>query len=496
MEEYNILSWNVRGLNKREKQRSLHAFCSLNKIGIGAFLETKLRGNKLEEKMASQFVGWKFYKGTANEGRILLVWQLNIMSVEVLQDSDQFIHAYVKELCSGREFYLTFVYGKTTIQERIQLWQDLSCLSFPVTPWLVAGDFNSMFEFDDRLGGRAVSAAEMADAHRWKSMGLVDELRSIGSHYTWTNNQAAGARIFSKLDRIFKNEAWMDLFPDSIAYIKWDIISDHCFCIIKAISALNSGFKPFRFFNMWTEHEGFKDSVMQSWNKSIKAHGLEGIMRKLVRLKQVLRQFNRREIGDVEHKFNLAKEAYHSAQCQLQQDPHSADFQREERSTCETFVKQAKYYDSYLRQRSKVNWLRFGDDNTAYFHACLKQRKASNRITSFINDVGQINEKFEDVVAHFLNHFRSIMGSHSKASVPIQRECFIHGGILSLDQQLNLIKPFTKKDVTDAMFSINSIKSSGPDGYGSGFFKVMWKEIGDEISDAILGIFLSWIAAQ
>ncbi|XP_062080692.1 uncharacterized protein LOC133785477 [Humulus lupulus] len=252
-------------------------------------------------------------------------------------------------------------------------------------------------------------------------MGLVDELRSLGSHYTRTNNQADGARIYSKLDRIFKNEAWMDLFPDSIAFIKWDLISDHYFCIIKAISAVNSGFKPFRFFNMWSEHEGFKDAVMQSWNKSINAHGLEGIMRKLRRLTHVLQQFNRREIGDVEHKFNLAKEAYNSAQCQLQHDPHSAEFQSEERATFENFVQQARYYNSYLRQRSKINWLRFGGDNTAYFHACLKQRKASNRITSFINDAGQINEKFEDVVAHFLNHFRSIMGSQSKATVPIQR---------------------------------------------------------------------------
>ncbi|XP_062112794.1 uncharacterized protein LOC133823954 [Humulus lupulus] len=420
---------------------------------LGAFLETKLRGAKLEEMMVRQFNGWSFYKGTANEGRILMVWQCSVLSVEVLQDSDQYIHAYVKELRSSREFCVTFVYGRNTIQERIQLWQDLSCLTFPVTPWLVAGDFNSVFEIDDRLGGRTVSAAEMADAQRWKSMGLVDELRSIGSHYTWTNNQADGARIFSKLDRIFKNEEWMDLFPDSIALIKWDIIYDHYFCIVKAKSAVKSGFKPFRFFNMWTEHEGFKDAAMQSWNKSISAHGLEGIMRKLRRLAHVLRQFNKREIGDVEHKFEIAKEAYNNAQYQLQQDPHSVEFQTEEQKSFENLVQQTRYYDSYLRQRSKIN------------------------------------EKFEDVVAHFLNHFRSIMGSQSKASGPIQKECFIHGSLLSLDQQLELTKPFTKKDVKNAMFSISSIKSLGPDGYGSGFFKVMWEEIGDDISDAILGFF-------
>ncbi|XP_062114052.1 uncharacterized protein LOC133825073 [Humulus lupulus] len=186
-------------------------------------------------------------------------------------------------------------------------------------------------------------------------------------------------------------------------------------------------------------------------------------MRKLRRLAHVLRQFHKWEIGDVEHKFKIAKEAYNNAQYQLQQDPHSAEFQNEEQNSFENLVQQARYYDSYLRQRSKVNWLRFGDDNTAYFHACLKQRKESNRITSFVNDAGQINEKFEDIVAHFLNHFWSIMSSQSRASGPIQKDCFIHCSILSLDQQLELTKPFTKKDVKNAMFSISSIKSPSPD---------------------------------
>ncbi|XP_062075263.1 uncharacterized protein LOC133779303 [Humulus lupulus] len=439
--------------------------------------------------MTCHFVGWNCYTGSANEGRILLIWQANIVSVEVLQGSDQFIHAYVKELGSSKELCLSFVYGRNTIEERLQLWQDLSGLSFPVNPWLMAGDFNVVFYFNDQLGGRTVAAMEMVDTQRWRSIGLVDELSTSGSHYTWTNKQAAEARIYSKLDRIFKNEAWLDFFPQSEAYVNWDMISDHCFFIIKTITALNLGIKPFRFFNMWADHEGFRETVLQNWTKPIKAHGLERIMKKLMRLKHVLRQFYRRAIGDVVHKYTVAKENYQSSQCQLQKDPHSTDLQREERSIFETFSSQSRYYDSYLRQKRKINWLRIGDDNTAYFHACLKQRRATNRITSFINDAGQINEKFEDVVAHFLNHFRSIMGSHSTASAPIQRECFIHGGILSLDQQLRLMKPFTKKDVEAAMFSINSIKSPAPDRYGSSFFKVMWKDLGEEISDAILGFF-------
>ncbi|XP_062088799.1 uncharacterized protein LOC133795363 [Humulus lupulus] len=39
------------------------------------------------------------------------------------------------------------------------------------------------------------------------------------------------------------------------------------------------------------------------------------------------------------------------------------------------------------------------------------------------------------------------------------------------------------------MYSIHSIKSPGPDGNGAGFFKAMWKDIGKEISMAVLDFF-------
>ncbi|XP_062118470.1 uncharacterized protein LOC133832102 [Humulus lupulus] len=240
---------------------------------------------------------------------------------------------------------------------------------------------------------------------------------------------------------------------------------------------------------MWMEHERFKVTVMQSWTRPVAVRGFDGILVKLKRLSHILRQFNKSEIGDVERNFQMAKENYNQAQVQLQQDPHSSEFQAEEKQALDNLVQNSRLYDSFLRQKSKVNWLKFGDDNTTFFHACLKQQKEVNRIASFVSDNGQLVENYEEAVAHFLFHFISVLGSQSKASGSIHKDCFVHGNILSLEHQLALIKPFTKKDVKNAMFSIGSIKSPGPDGYGSGFFKSMWNEIGDDISAAVLSFF-------
>ncbi|XP_062085407.1 uncharacterized protein LOC133791499 [Humulus lupulus] len=343
------------------------------------------------------------------------------------------------------------MYGRNTVEERQDLWQALALLNFPMKPWLLAGDFNAAFDFDDRIGGCAVTELEMEDAQRCRALGMVDALHIIGSHYTWSNKQEAEARIFSKLDRVFKNEDWVDLFPQFEALTNWDILSDHCYCIIKSMHDSISGIKPFRFYNMWAEHTDFRDTVPNSWSKPLHAHGLVRIMQKLDRLKHVLHRFNKREVGDVIHNYSAARDHYQNAQCNLQQNPHSAELQLAERTACLDFSRQYRIYESFLRQRRKITWLCFGDKNSTHFHASLKQRKAANRITSFLDDKGQINDKFEDVVAHFLNHFRSIMGSPSSTSSQIQKDCFIHGDTLSLDYQLSLLKPFTKKDVKIAL---------------------------------------------
>ena len=39
----------------------------------------------------------------------------------------------------------------------------------------------------------------------------------------------------------------------------------------------------------------------------------------------------------------------------------------------------------YLSQLAKLNWLKFGDENSHYFHQSIRQRKIANRIL-FLND--------------------------------------------------------------------------------------------------------------
>ncbi|XP_062099902.1 uncharacterized protein LOC133805759 [Humulus lupulus] len=85
----------------------------------------------------------------------------NVNKVHILEESAQFVHCTVKVFGQTQEFCLTIVYDFNTIEERRVLWTNLAKLTFLVQPWIMMSDFNSIFYFDDRMGGRGIIEKEM-----------------------------------------------------------------------------------------------------------------------------------------------------------------------------------------------------------------------------------------------------------------------------------------------------------------------------------------------
>ncbi|XP_062080392.1 uncharacterized protein LOC133785152 [Humulus lupulus] len=423
MDSCNIGSWNVRGLNNKDKQDSVLEFCNVNKIGVGGVLETKLKGNKVQELMDKKFANWDFFNSPTVEGRLLIIWRKGFVRVIVIAESSQHVHCVVKMAGQANAFCLTFVYGFNTIEDRKTLWKNLVQLKFPISPWLILGDFNSIFNVDDRNGGNPITQNEMVDSNQWLAQTNVVALKSYGSIFTWTNNQVGTNRIYSKIDHVFVNEEWHDFFPNTAARFSWEVISDHCSCVVSATSTEAIRIKPFRYYNFWADHHDFKTIVEQNWKRPMATRGLKGVYLKLMRVKHCLKKFNHEVIGDIGKSYQEAKACYNEAKYQAQSHPRDMIYQDQEAIAAANFDTQEKMYHKFLRQRSKITWLQKGDSNTSYFHACLKKRKMENRITTFITDQGMINDNFSEVVEHFLNHFRIYMGSSSSINTRLNMSC-------------------------------------------------------------------------
>ncbi|XP_060966958.1 uncharacterized protein LOC115704185 [Cannabis sativa] len=304
------------------------------------------------------------------------------------------------------------------------------------------------------------------------NFGNVEAIPRSGSVYTWSNNQDGDSRIYSKIDHVFANEEWFDMFPNSKVLFRWETISDHCSCTIATASSNKIGFKPFRYHNFWVKHSEFKAAVMKNWEKPIAVKGILALYLKLMRLKHCLKNFSRDFIGDIGKTNHAAKNEFHESKLLAQSHLREPLFLEKEKLGAENFLCKEKMYHSFLRQHSKITWLHKGDENTSFFHACLKKRKIENRITSYITEQEIIVDNFPKVVDHFVSHFQGYMGSPH----------------LNLNQQLALLKPFTNKEIKQVLFSIPDTKSPGADGYGSRFFNQLQPDLGAEFCSAMNSI--------
>ncbi|XP_062085709.1 uncharacterized protein LOC133791813 [Humulus lupulus] len=349
--------------NKQNAFKVLQEQRKINKVGFCALLENKMKKDKVEDMITKLLFGWEHYSSNVTEG---------------LQT----------------DIVVTFVYGLNTMVERLDMWRGLSSIHVMKKPWLVVGDFDVVFNFDDRMGGKAISATEILDSIAWLAHSQLASLKSIGSNFTWSNKQEGGDRI---------------------------------------------------------AHRRFKEVVIDSWHKPMAVGGLLGVTKKLLRLKHILKAFNREEIGDVEQGYHQAKGDYQPALTRAQASPTDTTAQEAENIAAVRYQDHYARYKSFFIQCSKVTWLQKGDDNNSYFHVCIKKRREENHIISFLNEQGDIIDDYNKV--------------------------------------LSLIREFRKSDVKKALFSIPGTKSPGLDGYGSKFYKAMWQHIGDDISEAILEFF-------
>lgn len=167
------------------------------------------------------------------------------------------------------------------------------------------------------------------------------------------------------------------------------------------------------------------------------------------------------------------------AQKILHEDPFNERLKNEEREAASKYAVLNKAAESFLQQKSKADWIALGDQNTAYFHAVMKQKFKKSRVTAIVDQNGTVVDDPDQVEAHFLDFFRKLLGQKREDRKVSESRIYAAGMVLNVEQQLRLIEPVTDNEIQDAMFSINSIKSPGPNGYGSGFFQGKLGNSGD-----------------
>ena len=129
------------------------------------------------------------------------------------------------------------------------------------------------------------------------------------------------------------------------------------------------------------------------------------------------------------------------------------------------------------RQKSKVQWLREGDNNTRYFHRIANSNCCNNTICH-LSTVGEIStDQFEIMkgVTCFYQH----LFADEAIRLP-----FLDGldfAIIDEEDRRMLDSPFTEEEVFGVVKSMNGDKAPSPDGFSLAFFQVCWGIVKDDI---------------
>ncbi|XP_075092290.1 uncharacterized protein LOC142172544 [Nicotiana tabacum] len=171
------------------------------------------------------------------------------------------------------ELILTLVYAKCNCIERIELWGTLYVMtSDMIVPWLVGGDFNVIWDEEEKYGGLLVSLIEVDDFRHCINTCNLTDLGFKGSIFTSWNGRSEEDCIFKILDRCFGNNELQHTFLGlEITHLS-KIGSDHCPMQMKCDIETPPIKKSFRFLNFWTKHDTFKDVVKENWNADFSAN--------------------------------------------------------------------------------------------------------------------------------------------------------------------------------------------------------------------------------
>ncbi|KAA3454784.1 reverse transcriptase [Gossypium australe] len=136
--------------------------------------------------------------------------------------------------------------------------------------------------------------------------------------------------------------------------------------------------------------------------------------------------------------------------------------------------------ESYWEQRARVNWLKLGDRNTAFFHSMATQRRRKNIIQKLqIND-GKETEDQQEMAESARAYFQDLF----KAKRSDDSEHLLNGVEKSISEEDNryLMKPYTQEEIWNALTSMGATKAPGEDSFPTIFFQKLWHIVGEEVS--------------
>lgn len=204
----NLIFWNIRGLGKGEKVKTIRKLVGNYNISFLGLVETKHRVSiKNGVKRLWGYDNFDMCEVFASEtfaGGIITIWDASSFNVAQKHKGGRWIILEGSIVSSNFNCCVGVLYGPIDRLERWLMFEEIKHVVSSINkPMLLLGDFNTILYPDERVGTFRCDLSSRDFSDWIQDLGLVD-LPLYGIKFTWRRNASK-----SRLDRGLCRNMWL-----------------------------------------------------------------------------------------------------------------------------------------------------------------------------------------------------------------------------------------------------------------------------------------------
>ncbi|XP_071700013.1 uncharacterized protein [Rutidosis leptorrhynchoides] len=308
---------------------------------------------------------------------------------------------------SGKESTIVNIYGPHDDASKKLMWESLdNLLLCSDSTWLLCGDFNEVREASGRLNC-VFHQRRASRFNEFISSNNPNEIPISGRKFTRISDDGIK---FSKLDRFFVSNKFLNLWEDLSVIPLERIESDHCTLVLRD-KLIDFGPKPFKVFNEWLNKEGVVAIIQSAWDNPIKSMRRDCRFRdRLKNIKFALKDWSHNEFGKLDEEIIALK----IKDVDLEKEAELGGFNESKRlawlEVRKNWLEKESVKTSMLKQKARFRWNLEGNENSKNFHNTIKRRSNKCNIRGLcINGVW--NEEPSVVKAAVFSHFHQLFSA-------------------------------------------------------------------------------------